>query len=138
MIFNVSSFNSLLLRIFILYMVINNNAVTYKKRVKYNSSRFTLRFTALLSFNVFGTVSNTSIFSSHVVAKSSTKLLKHLLISQSYKLRFQTKCSWHTRCLTGFLHSQRLLSLLHFWFELYFLLSSLHLRSHEICFLNVF
>ena len=35
-----------------------------------------------------------------------------------------------------FLHSQRHLGLLHFWFALHFLPSSLHLQPHEACFTN--
>ena len=37
-----------------------------------------------------------------------------------------------------FLHLHQHLSLFHFWFELHFLLSNLHLHSHGICFANVF
>ena len=37
-----------------------------------------------------------------------------------------------------FLQSHQHLLLFHFWFRLHFLLSNLHLQSHDICFVNVF
>ena len=40
-----------------------------------------------------------------------------------------------SRC---FLHWHRHLSLFHYWSELHFLPSNLHLHSHDICFVNVF
>ena len=44
----------------------------------------------------------------------------------------------HTWCFISFCLLHWLLLLFHFWFELHFLSSSLHLKSHEIGFLNIF
>ena len=82
-------------------------------------------------------LADVSIISSHVTSESPMILLKYLPISQAHVLGFQTYSFSHTYFI-GFLHSHRHNSLFHFLFELHFLLSNLHLQSHEICFVIVF
>ena len=74
------------------------------------------------------------IISSHTITKLSAILFRHLLLSQIHVLEFRLKS---LSLMRHFSQSHWHVSLFHFLFELYAILSNFHLQSYEVCFRKV-
>ena len=81
----------------------------------------------------------TSIISLHVITESPIILPNYLPFSQVHVLTRIINIFFYTLdVFLAFFTHVKLLSLFYFRFELHFLPSNLHVRSHDICFVNAF
>ena len=88
-----------------------------------------------LKFVVTVFVYSASIISSHLIIELSIIIAEYLPFFQLHVTRFQI-CIFFT-CVMLFALTSKFI-VVHFWSELPFLPSNLHLHSHGICFVNIF
>ena len=114
-------------------MVFDKN-VKYRKFV-FQRLIFLLRFVRIVFIASSYDLTFASIILSHLITESCMIFAKYLSLLKLHVMGFQIYFFTLTLC---FSHTHQHLLLFHFWFELHFLPSGLHLHLHDKCFFNIF